>query len=213
MAPRRVTSQEGPLGLHSPGTAAARQRRGKEALSRDPRACGSGPRDRGRSSVAVSPRRAGARGPPAPVAADAARANGVQVSTRYESPGDGEDVLVQPPDLLAAVEQQAAGGFRVLGQETTQASRVAVGRLLSEFCFDGQHAPAVLQDEIDLDAGLCSPEVQPAGRRHQPGQHAQVMEDEGFEVGAALARRAQVCGLKVAGQYLRQDRSKRPWAP
>ncbi len=36
MAPRRVTSQKGALGLHSPGTAAARQRRGKYALSRDP---------------------------------------------------------------------------------------------------------------------------------------------------------------------------------
>lgn len=53
----------------------------------------------------------------------ALRSSVVQVSARDQSPGDSEDVFVQPPDLLAAVEQQAAGSFRVLVQETTQASR------------------------------------------------------------------------------------------
>jgi len=65
------------------------------------------------------------------------------------------------------MEQEAAGRGRMILEKMTQTGRVAIARLIGQFGFDSQQAPAMLNHKIDFSAGLSPPEIEP-GPGRQP---------------------------------------------
>ena len=108
-------------------------------------------------------------------------------SPGQQRPGYGHDLLIEPPDLLTAVQQNAAHGLGVLVQEFDQTRRMPIARGIGHFDLEADDPAAVLDHEIHLIAGLCAPEVEPTARRQQAAAHAQMLIDQCLEERAQLA--------------------------
>jgi LSD1 subclass zinc finger protein len=108
-------------------------------------------------------------------------------SSGQHRPRHGDDLLIEPADGAAAVQQDAASGLGLGVQEPGQSRNVPVARFIGHLDRNAYDLPAVFDDKVNLVAGLRAPEVQPAAGGQKSGGDAQVLIDQCLEEASKLA--------------------------